>query len=167
MIAALVAQLFMGKASVSPYQMAARVGHLERRFALPVTAVLRSDVSSVPPDTTLDEFFEQHLLGNREKAVAVVDDHRYLGIMRIEELRGVPQDEWASSLVVDHMRADFPTVRTVDEVRTAINAMEAADTDLLAVVDGQTFVGVVTTTEILKLDEILDRTTEAGETSQD
>ena len=36
--------------------------------------------------------------------------------------------------------------------------MEQADVDLLPVLDGDAFVGVVTTTEILRLDEILGET---------
>ncbi|HZQ27815.1 MAG TPA: chloride channel protein, partial [Acidimicrobiales bacterium] len=73
LIAAVVAQLFMGRASASPYQMPARLGHLERRFALPVSAVLWADIPVVPPDTTLAEFFWQHLVVNREREVPVVD----------------------------------------------------------------------------------------------
>jgi len=158
LIAAMVAQLFMGRASASPYQVAARAGHLERRFALPLAAVLRTDVATMPADTTLSEFFSHHLLGKREKAVAVVDGARYLGVMRIEELQAVPEDRWASEEVGHHMRTDFPVVPPVALVRDALAHMEEADVDLLPVVDGETFVGVVTTTEILKLDEILDQT---------
>ncbi len=158
LIAAMVAQLFMGRASASPYQVAARAGHLERRFALPLTAALRTDVATMPADTTLSEFFSHHLLGNREKAVAVVDGARYLGIMRIEELQAVPEGEWATEEVGHHMRTDFPVVDPGESVRTALTIMEDADVDLVPVVDDKSFVGVVTTTEILKLDEILGRT---------
>ena len=42
-------------------------------------------------------------------------------------------------------------------LRDALVAMEAADVDVLPVVDGETFVGVVTTDEVLNLDEILGR----------
>ncbi|MDQ6617561.1 MAG: chloride channel protein, partial [Actinomycetota bacterium] len=93
LISAMVAQLFMGNAS-SPYQVAARAGHLERRFPLPITAAMRTDVATMPPDTTLSEFFGHHLLVNHDKAVAVVDGARYLGVMGIEELQAVPQDQW-------------------------------------------------------------------------
>ena len=158
LIAAVVAQLFMGRASASPYQVAARAGHLERRFALPLTTALRTDVATVPPDTTLFEFFSHHLIGNREKAVAVVDGARYLGVMRIEELQAVPQEAWATEQVGDHMRTDFPVVRPDMLVRDALTVMEVADVDLVPVVDGGAFVGVVTTSEILKLDEILGQT---------
>jgi len=158
LIAAVVAQLFMGRASASPYQVAARAGHLERRFALPLTTALRTDVATMPPDTTLFEFFWHHLIGNREKAVAVVDGSRYLGVMRIEELQAVPQERWETEAVGDHMRTDFPVARPDMVVRDALNLMEGADVDFLPVLDGHAFVGVVTTNEILKLDEILGQT---------
>ena len=158
LIAAIVAQLFMGHASASPYQVSARAGHLERRFDLPLTVALRSDVATMPADTTLAEFFWHHLLANREKAVAVVDGARYLGIMRIEELQSVPQDQWAAEHVGAHMRTDFPTAVPSMTLRATLTVMEDADVDLLPVVDGATFVGVVTTTEILSLDEILNQT---------
>jgi CBS domain-containing protein len=158
LIAAMVAQLFMGHASASPYQVAARAGHLERRFALPLTTALETDVATMPPDTTLDEFFRHHLIGNREKAVPVVEGNGYLGIMRIEELQEVPQGDWATEEVGDHMRTDFPTIPPGGLLRDALTVMENADVDLLPVVDGDSFVGIVTTAEILKLDDILDQT---------
>lgn len=158
LIAAMVAQLFMGRVSASPYQLAARAGHLERRFPMPLTAALRTDIATMPADATLAEFFWHHLLGNREKAVAVVDGARYLGIMRIEELQAVPQEQWATETVRDHMRTDFPTLAPTVTVRDALTLMEQADVDLLPVIDGDIFVGVVTTAEILRLDEILDQT---------
>jgi len=155
LIAAIVSQLFMGKASASTYQRAARGGHLERRFSLPLTAALRTDVATVPPDATLAEFFRDHLIGLREHTVAVVDGSRYLGVMRIEEFRDTPQDQWAQVTVEERMRTDFPTAAPSGSLREALTVMEQADVDLLPVVDGGVFVGVVTTSEILKLDAIL------------
>jgi CBS domain-containing protein len=157
LIAAIIAQLLMGNTAASPYQMAVRAGHLERRFALPLTAALRADVPTMPPDTTLEEFFRHHLLGNREHSVPVVDGNDYLGVMRLDELQAVDEARWREDAVRLHMRTDYPTISPGATVRDALEQMEAADVDLLPVVDGAAFVGVVTTDEILKLDEILDR----------
>ena len=106
----MVAQLFMGRSSASQYQVAARAGHLERRFALPLTAALRTDVATMPPDATLAEFFDHHLVGRREKAVAVVEGARYLGVMRIDELQAVAHTNWSTERVDAHMRTDLPTI---------------------------------------------------------
>lgn len=62
LIAAAVAQLPMGAASVSPYQRASRAGHLEHRFSLPISAALRTDILTAEPDITIAEFFTLHLL---------------------------------------------------------------------------------------------------------
>ncbi len=78
--------------------------------------------------------------------------------MGIEELQAVPQDQWDSEHVGDHMRTDFPAANPAMSVRDALTLMGDADVDLLPVLDGNAFVGVVTTTEIFKLDEILNQT---------
>lgn len=56
----------------------------------------------------------------------------------------------------DSVRARILIARTM--LRDALALMEEADVDLLPVVDGVVVVGVVTTAEILKLDEILNQT---------
>jgi chloride channel protein, CIC family len=157
LIAAAVAQLAMGRSSVSPYQRAARAGHLERRFSLPVSAALLADVMTVPPDTTVREFVALHLIGNRQKAVPVVDEsHKYLGMARMDELDDLDESEWETTAVSAVARSDLPIGRPEWTLREAIEAMQAADIDRLAVVDsGERFIGVVSTSEILKLDEIL------------
>ena len=158
LIAAMVSQLFMGSASASTYQMAARAGHLERRFPLPLASALRTDAATAAPDMALDEFFRYHAVGLREHATVVVEDGRYLGVIRVEEVAETPQERWASTLVSDLMRMDFPTADPRWKLRDALRAMEKADIDLLPVVEGERFVGVVTTAEILKLDDILQMT---------
>src|SRR3546814_714892 len=59
LIAAVVAQLVMGKASISPHQVAGRVGHLEGRLRLPLAALVATDARTVPPDATVEEMFWQ------------------------------------------------------------------------------------------------------------
>ena len=157
LIAAAVAQLAMGRSSVSPYQVAARAGHLERRFSLPISAALQADVMTVPPDTTVREFFALHLIGNRQKSVPVVDEsHQYVGMARMDELDKVDERQWETEPVLTIARTDLPTGRPHWTLREAVEAMQAADIDRLAIVDSDgRFVGVVSTSEILKLDEIL------------
>jgi CBS domain-containing protein len=158
LIAAMVSQLFMGSASASAYQMSARAGHLERRFPLPLASALRTDVATVAPDMTLDEFFRHHAVGLREHAAVVVEGGRYLGVVRVEELAETPQELWGSTPVSDLMRMDLPTADPRWDLGEALQAMERADIDLLPVVEGERFVGVVTTAEILRLDDILQMT---------
>ena len=86
----------------------------------------------------------------------VVDGGRYMGLVRSAELAAVPRNEWRRTTVKDVVRDDVPTGRPEWKLRDAIAAMESADIDVLPVTDDEgRFVGVVSTSEILKLDEIL------------
>jgi chloride channel protein, CIC family len=160
LVATAASQLLVGDSSVSDHQRAGRLGHLERRFELPISAVLETDVRTVPPDATIEEFLTVHLVGYRQRAVPVVDDaNRYLGLMALDEVVTVRREAWATTEIRTIANVAAPRGRTTWLVRDAVQAMEGGDADVLAVVDGDDrFVGVVTTDEVLRLDEILERT---------
>jgi chloride channel protein, CIC family len=160
LLATAASQLMVGDSSVSEHQRAGRLGHLERRFELPISAVLETDVRTVPPDATIEEFLTVHLVGYRQRAVAVVDDtNRYLGLAVLDEVVAIRREAWATTEIRTIADTAAPRGRTTWLVRDAVQAMEAGNADVLAVVDGDDrFVGVVTTDEVLRLDEILERT---------
>jgi len=158
LIAAVVAQLVMGRRSLSPYQVDRRTGYLERRLAMGVAATVDTEARTVPPDATLDELFWQHLIGTRQRAAVVVDGNRYLGLVGVDELGAVEQEAWPQRTVAEVMRTDVPTISPSATVSDAAQAMAAHRVDRLAVTDGDAFVGVVTHEGIVRLDEILDAT---------
>ena len=74
----------------------------------------------------------------------------------MDELDKVDERQWETEPVLTIARTDLPTGRPHWTLREAVEAMQAADIDRLAIVDSDgRFVGVVSTSEILKLDEIL------------
>jgi CIC family chloride channel protein len=160
LLATAASQLLVGDSSVARNQRTGRLGHLERRFELPISAVISTDVRTVPPDATIEEFLSVHLVGHRRRSVPVVDEgNRYLGLAVLDEVVAVRREAWATTDVRTIARTNAPQGRTTWLVRDAVGAMERGDTDVLAVVDGDDrFVGVVTTDEVLQLDEILERT---------
>jgi CIC family chloride channel protein len=162
LVATAAAQLLVGESSVSSQQRAGRLGHLERRFELPISAVLETDVRTVPPDATIEEFLTVHLVGHRQRAVPVVDDaSRYLGLAALDEVVAIRREAWASTEIRAIANTTAPRGRTTWLVRDAVQAMESSDSDVLAVVDGDDrFVGVVSTEQVLRLDEILERTSD-------
>lgn len=159
LIAAVIAQLVMGRASVSPYQASRRVGHLEHRLTLPVSDIVDTGVRTVPPDATVDELFWQHLVGTKQRAAVVVDGDAYIGTIGVDQLSSIERAEWSTSAVADHLLSDVPVAKPTWSVSEAMAAMDAADVDRLAVVDGSDrFIGVVTKDDVIRLDEILDAT---------
>jgi CIC family chloride channel protein len=163
LIATVVAQLMMGRRSVAAYQRTGRVGHLEERFALPITAAVQADVLSAPPDLTIDQLVHEHLLLTRKTTVPVVDGTAVVGVVGLDDLAGVPRDRWGEVTVAEVARTDVPVAQPSWQLEDAVRAMEAAGVDLLPVADDQgAFVGIVTASDVVRLDEILRRSAEGG-----
>lgn len=159
LIAAAVSQVVAGKSSVADHQHSTRLGHLERRFTLPITSALTTDVMTVPPDATTSEFVYLHVLGRRERSVPVVDGGSYLGMISLSDLSEVDRSLWDETPVSGLVRVDLPSARPSWSLRDVIVAMEEAHVDVLAVVDDEhRFIGVIYENDILKLDEILEET---------
>jgi len=158
LIAAVVAQLVMGRESISPYQVAGRVGHLERRLQLPLSAVVDTEARTTPSDATVEEVFWHHLVAQRQQSVPVVDGDRYLGLATAEVVGEVDREAWATTPIADVMVTDLPVAPLAWRLADAIEAIEASGADRIAVVDDDRFVGVLSATDLVQLDEVLDRT---------
>lgn len=159
MIAAVVAQLAVGGASVSAYQRGRRAGPLEERLHLPLSVVLDAEVRTAPPDATIEELFWQHVLGGRQSAVPVVDGAgSYVGLVSVEDLAALPRERWATTLVADVVRTDLPVAQPSWRIVEALRAMDDAGVDVLAVCDGgRRLTGVVRAADIWQLGDVLDR----------
>jgi CIC family chloride channel protein len=157
LIAAVVAELVMGDASVSPYQRRRHRGHLEERADLPVAQALVTDTGTAAPDDTISQFFAEHVAMARRRAVPLVDDGRFLGMVELERLLDVEHDLWPTTAlgeVVPEERVEGSPDWTLGQ---ALGAMVDADVDHLAIVsaDGR-FLGMVTRASILDLQDLLD-----------
>jgi len=158
LIAAVVAQLVMGNASISPYQVSGRVAHLEQRLRVPLRSLLSLEGATVPPGTDLEEVFWIHLVGTRQQAAPVVDgEGRFLGLVRVDDLAAIDRSRWPSTTVEEVMLADVPVASPDWSFGDAIVAMERAGVDRLPVCRDDVFLGVVTATDLVQLDEIMDR----------
>lgn len=158
LIAAASAQLTMGPRSVTTYQRDRTAGHLERRLGLPLSSAVRTDVVTAPPTATVAEVIATHLVGARLLSVPVVDGATYCGTASLHDLTGVDPDRWDDTPVAQVMATDVPAVPLSATVGEALALLEEADADRLPVVDEHGFVGVISTSEILRLDEVLEAT---------
>ncbi len=159
LIAAAVSQLVAGRSSVSKGQEVERLGHLEGRFALPLTSALNTDVLTVPPDATVAEFVWNHALGQRQRTVPVVEGGTYIGLCSIDACTTLERDQWSSTLVSAIVSEETPTAAPGWSLRDALVEMDRHNTDVIAVVDDRgNFIGVVDEAEIVKLGQILEDT---------
>jgi CBS domain-containing protein len=159
LLAAVVAQLVMGNASVSPYQQRRRLGHVEERAHLPIGSVAVAEVATTRGDETLSGFFAGHVAVARRRAVPVLGaDDGYEAMVFLHDVLAVDPGQWPTTTVADVMRVDAPVGRPDWTVGQALAAMLAADVDHLPVVaeDGS-LRGVASTADILDLDDLLAR----------
>ncbi len=165
LLAAATSQLVVGSGSVTTYQRDRRAGHLEQRLGLPLSAALRTDVRTCPPDAAVGDVIDDVLIGTRLLSVPVVDGSRYLGTAKLHDLAQLPRAEWATTPVSELASTEGGTIPVTSTVGDALRALEEADEDRLPVVDADGgFVGLVSMSEILRLDQVLDATDGAQRT---
>lgn len=158
LLATALAQLVMGRVSVSPYQHSVRAGHVERRLRLPISAGVVTDVYTCSAEATVEELIHVDFLAARAEAIPVVDGDRYLGMVLLADVARVPREERATRTAGEVMRDDLPIAHPSWSLRQAVIAMEEADVDRMAVIADNRLVGVITTDAIVQLDEILEET---------
>ncbi len=157
LIAAVLAQLTMGDASVSSRQRRRHAGHIEERARLPIAQALTTDPATSGPSDTLAQFFAEHVSLARRRAVPVVTEGRYVGMVLLDDVLAVAPESWTTVTVGDVLRDDVPVGRTSWTLGAALSAMVTANADHLAVVsDAGDLRGVVTRASILDLQDLLD-----------
>jgi CIC family chloride channel protein len=157
-VATAAAYATVGGMSISHFQRFRRVGPVERMLEVPVVEVATLDRATVPANETLEEFVRSSL-ARRFKSYAVVDDHgRYVGMVELDAVMAVPSDQWPARPVTSTLSPDHPYGAPDWMVYRALDAMAAADVDVLPIVgEGGSLIGLVRTSEVFRLSEIVDR----------
>ncbi|MCR0981042.1 chloride channel protein [Roseomonas populi] len=127
---------------------------------LTVGKVMRRNERTIRADTRLSAFTRDFPLGSSAQVVVVDEAGRYAGMVQVAEAHGVaPTDEGGtvSSLLHLRDRALLPAMN----VKEALALFEAAEADVLAVLDGKEtrrVIGIVTEAHLLRrYGEELDR----------
>lgn len=152
LVATAIAQSLMGDDSVAVGQRTQRRGQLERRLVEPSSAVMRDDLGTVSPDTSLMEVIDTY--GDRGGSFAVpVADPGYKGLLVLHDLATAMLEHGPESTVRVAMR-ELPSVAHDAPAIDAARLMNKHDTAAIAVVDNDGKpVGVISTTSLAGLHE--------------
>ena len=114
--------------------------------------VMTSEMPTIGRDLSLEEYAQEAARTGR-RAHLVVSDGKLIGLMRLEALQAVPREEWASTSVQAAMlpREQLPWAAPDEPVLSVLERMRSANVDQLAVVRGDSVVGVVTRDSILRI----------------
>lgn len=160
LIASALSQVVAGPASVASFQRVERMGHLERRLSLPITAAITTDVLSVPLNASIREFVDLHVLGNRTTEVPVVENGIYIGMCTWRAATEIDQSLWDETTIVEIYDPECPCAKATWKLQNVVASMEKEGMESMAVVDADgNLTGMVYDVDIIKLRDLLD---EAG-----
>jgi CIC family chloride channel protein len=157
-VATAAAYATVGGASISHRQRFRRISPVERMFDVPVTDVATLERATVPPTMHVDEFVRQSL-ERRYRTFAVVDaDGVCLGVVDLTTATGLPPETWPDKTVGEIMREPSPVGLPQWTLHQALETMAAAQVDYLPILGPRgRLIGVVRSSEVLRLNAILDQ----------
>ncbi|MBM4326441.1 MAG: CBS domain-containing protein [Deltaproteobacteria bacterium] len=123
---------------------------------VPVRDVMIEKVITVPPDASLDEVIHQYFLRYAHRGFPVVRDGKALGVLNLQQLIEIPEEERAHKTVAQVM---VPISESL-EIRPDVSLVEALQKmgqegwGRLLVMDGDRMIGMITKTGLLRFLEI-------------
>lgn len=124
-----------------------------------VGQVMEPPPPAAAPQMTLAQLLTQYILSYNLRTVHVTQDSRLVGVITLNDIKHIPQDQWGTVTVgtvmigVDKVR----TVKPQDALESAMQHLTEGDSDQVPVIDnaGQ-LVGVLTRARILRWLQIRD-----------
>ncbi len=159
LVGAAVAYAIAGKTSISSSQRWRRESRLDRMLGIRVSDIMTRDVIGVPQDITLRDFVSDYVVRLRHKSFPVLDGNKLVGIIGLSDVNKFTSEERGVILVSEVMARDVVTALPGDTVRHVVELMTEGDFDRVPIVDSEgsdRIAGVVSSTDIVKLDGILE-----------
>ena len=117
-----------------------------------VRDIMTKNVSTVPPDITVEQLVSEYFLVHRHGGYPVVQDGNILGLVTLQSVRAIPREMRSSTRVEQAMAHGEPMI-TVKSTLSALDAMHRMARErvgrLLVVEDGQ-LLGIVTRGDLMR-----------------
>jgi Zn-dependent protease len=115
-----------------------------------VEKVMEKDVESVRPDTMIDYLVQTIFIQKRKRAVPVVDGDNLVGVVTISDIKGLPQDKWPITPVLQVMhRAPIHALKPEDDLNTAMKLIAQYDLNQVPVLNQGKLVGMLTRADVI------------------
>jgi predicted transcriptional regulator len=121
-----------------------------------VSDVMTREWVEVPPSASLHDLATNFAVRAKARTLPVADDGRYIGMAALNALGGVAHETWDATPVSSITAEDHPTLRPSDHLAAALAKMRDASVDRAAVVEDGRIVGILTTSEVIRVEQILD-----------
>lgn len=120
---------------------------------MPVSHMMTPDVDVVPADMTLDQVVNDYIMARNHPAFPVMEDGRVLGLLCINEVRGVAREDWprVTARQVAVNLSEHNTVTPSTDAWEALIRMSQENCGRLLVVEGGVLRGILSRTDIMRL----------------
>ncbi|MCL5256649.1 MAG: site-2 protease family protein [Chloroflexi bacterium] len=140
---------FLNSAAGSSYQQVALQDVLKQAE---VDEVMERDFETVPPDMSVHDLVEEHVLRHGIRAFPVVSDSTLLGLITLHDVRHYPREQWPELTVGQVMtsRDKLHVATEKENLRDVVTLMDSANVNQLPVTDDGRIVGLVTRTDVVR-----------------
>ncbi len=141
---------FLRNVSESSYRQLVFRGTLE---GARVGDVVNRTFEAAPPDVPLSQLVAEYVLARGQRCVPIVVGDQLLGLVSMSDLKRVPQAEWPTTSTYRAMTPSekLHVVSLRDDLVKALEIMAANDVHQIPVLEGRSFVGFVTRSDVLRL----------------
>jgi Zn-dependent protease/CBS domain-containing protein len=140
---------FLNNAAMSSYQQLVVRKELH---GVPVRRVMHRDYQAVEPSETVEEAIENRVMGGSQRVFPVTEGERFLGLVCLEDIRGVAREERESRAIGDIMTPAerLTTIGPEAEASDALDLLGRQNVNQLPVLDGERLEGLVDREDILR-----------------
>ncbi|HID63856.1 MAG TPA: site-2 protease family protein [Anaerolineae bacterium] len=140
---------FLRNASISGYR---QVIIRDMLRDVRVEDLMSRDFETVSPALTIQQIVDDYVLRRRDHAYPVADGDHLRGIICLHDVKAVPRQRWASTLVREVMTPweKLATVSAEDDGNTVLTFMNTHNVGQLPVVEGDRVMGMLRRSDIIR-----------------
>lgn len=145
--------LFLRSASAASYQQLV----VETTLAgIPVREVMQTAVASVPPDLSVEELVQEHVLRRNARCFAVIAAGDFAGLVTLSDIRKLPRDQWPTTSVYRAMTpaSRLHSVGPEESLAKVLQMMAMFDVNQLPVIYGRELVGMLNRADVLRFIQV-------------
>jgi Zn-dependent protease/CBS domain-containing protein len=119
---------------------------------VPARTMARGDVIGVPPETTIADLVEDHILVGHGRAFPVTNNGSMLGLITLTDAQRVPRDKWSTTRVSQAMtpRRDVKSVKPEQDLAEVLEIMGTGDINQVPIVDDGHVEGMIYRGDVIR-----------------
>jgi Zn-dependent protease/predicted transcriptional regulator len=127
---------------------------------VPVSRIMRRNPPVVPPDITVGTLVHEHVMGSDDYGFPVLQDGTLVGLVTLEDVRGVNRSQWESLTVREIMtpRDELLTVTPHDDGAQAFDTLMQRDVRQLPVLENGEWIGLLRRNDLVRWLQLQSRT---------